>query len=252
VSGLDGLDLPGRAAKHDITCAEYVRIASAYPGIFAPPTTDASVARVSRWIGAGKPAPDLSRLMFTGADSVRVIVVELLASIPAPAGWHGVEFVHWFEVGRDARGWQKRANPTRTPPADAAHVIALCGALPDDELRGIVGHELGHSFHAVVFPAMSHVPMTQHEQSARQLVGGKMRGADLDQVARELAREEALADAQSSAWGIARPSDHRHLVQHFRAQLAVAAELAADIEHRIDEDMSTGRVAASPTIGGKP
>ncbi|HMG57370.1 MAG TPA: hypothetical protein VK601_27915, partial [Kofleriaceae bacterium] len=195
--GFEALDLPARAAALGLTVREFTALAESDRRIVEYPacSTDGSVARLRRWLDAGRPRADPERVAFTGADSVRVLVQDVLRSLPDPVRWHGVEYTLWVEVGRSAGAWQSSAPTPRAPPCDVAHFIALGGLASDEYLRGVSGHELGHAWHRPVYTIqLAHVPMSDHERAARHLVVAKHRGADLDQHVRELVAEERLAD----------------------------------------------------------
>lgn len=193
--------------------------------------TEPSKARLNRWIDAGQPVADLSRLEFGGDDTVRVLLVDVLARLPTPVAWHASEFVVWREVGRSAAGWQGSARSHRDPQGDVAHEIVLCGAVTDDDLPGIIGHEIAHSLHRSIAPVRwPQPPMTRVERTARMILLGRNIGIDEEHLARMHADLEVLCDRTAVAWGLLREVRPLEQLRRSRAKVHEAAELVPSIE----------------------
>ncbi|MEO9187546.1 MAG: hypothetical protein ABI467_28885, partial [Kofleriaceae bacterium] len=75
-----------------------VALAKGDPRLFAGQSlaTGGAVERMKRWLAAGRPVADLSRLEYRGDEAVREIVVATLAAVPMPARWHAVTNVLWI------------------------------------------------------------------------------------------------------------------------------------------------------------
>lgn len=243
--------LPELATLLGLSCREVVALATSDSRVVAPAAleTPVSVQRTRRWLDARRPVAEPERVAFNGSASVRSLVIRTLAGLPAPVAWHATKYVTWFEVGRDARAWQHTAPQMLAPAGDSAHVIVLCGLVADEELVGIIGHELGHSWHRAIHPMQVHVPMSDNERYARQLVVARDRGVDLETYARELVAEERIADRTALAWGLRRVTGdpgELGLLRHFRSHLEAAVGLSAEIERQIDADADiTDRAAAA-------
>jgi hypothetical protein len=217
MGALDGHDLPGCAALLGVSCRDYVAIGQSDRRIVATPSleTSGAVTRLRRWLTAGSPLADLSRLEFCGDDEVCALVVEVLSRVPAPVAWHGVEYVVWFEVGRSTAGWQGFAPTTRAPDGDQPHTIALCGRHDNESLLGIIAHELGHSWSRTVRAnAPSMVRMSDREWTARTLLAAKI--ASVTPLAR--------------LWGYAFHTDEAMLRRNIAADQAASIELAEQLE----------------------
>ncbi len=232
MSIFDGLDLAGRIER----LPEYLALAALDANIIRSLVNDAALARTRRWIAAGSPEPDLARLEFAGDDSVRALVVDVLRRLPAPVAWHAVEHVTWIEVGRGAQGWQGMMPTSRTPVGDQPHVIALSGAVTDEDLAPIVAHEIGHSWGAPLRSFAARVRMPEHELAARSIAAVKLTGGDTEQLVRAAVAEEAQADDLARMWGFRRHTDHTWLRRHFAARFGAATDLADQIARDIEND----------------
>jgi hypothetical protein len=235
---LTGCDLGAGAELLGVSCREYVAIGRRDRRIFPSLASAGAVTRLRRWIAAGQPDADVSRLEFAGDDSVRALVADVLRQVPAPVGWHGVEYVTpWIEVGRSAVGWAGSAPTIRTPDGDQAHMIALAGSIADDgEIRAVIAHELGHSWARTVRPYVSTaVRMSYRERNARSIVAAKIAGVSPTQIVREQVDEERLADALSQLWGFPHYSDYGRRERGFSEEMQEAAELATKIEVELEE-----------------
>jgi hypothetical protein len=202
----------------------------------APTATSAAVERLARWLRAGSPAADVERLVFTGDDTVRVLVEDLIARVPAPVAWHAVEFVEWLEVGRCGDAFASYARPARVPTGDTPHRIVLCGVPDDDRIREVLPHELAHLVHKTVREVDPSRPtMAQAELDARMLLLARDLRIENPEamIATVRADIEFLAEATAAAWGFARPPLYDERSQRrrgFLAELNAAAELVPSIE----------------------
>jgi hypothetical protein len=166
--------------------------------------TAASRERIARWMHAGAPpAPDpATHLFFTGADSVRALVVEVITAMPAPAAIAALE-QRWFEVGRRTRGTAVAPGP-RPPGGD----ILLAGDWCDDFVRFVACHEVGHVLHRPdPDPSVPRSgpprPRGETEAIGRALYADVPDGDEI--IARLLREKEDLADACAALWGYPRP-----------------------------------------------
>jgi len=232
MAGLDGLDLPGRAAAFKRSCGAFLVFAERHRELFARPAllaSDGAVARILRHEAAGEPEPDFTRLVFLGADEVRAILIATLRTFPAALSWHCIEFVSFLEVGRSVGGWMCSAPPVRSPAGDTGHLIVINGATPDAALPHLIAHEVGHSWHRFVAVRSNEVPRpSEHELLARQLVAYEHDAAEL---ARVLYREEVLADTTAAALGFPASGHSSDAVRlrGFEAAIAAVTDLADEI-----------------------
>lgn len=239
------LALEDRAAALGISCRELVRVGQKVDRrILTAPSLNApgSVARLKRWLAAGEPTPDFDRLVFAGSDQVRDVVVEVLKSVPPPVAWHGTEFVGWFEVGREAAGWQGYVPAIRAPEGDEAHMIALCGSHVNAAVRDLAAHELGHSWSRRVGvyakDDRGRGTMSEREWNARVIVAARVSGSTPEALVRNSFNSERLADGLAVLWGY-RPSytvDDMTLMRHFRADQEASTELANEIERELEKE----------------
>lgn len=237
LAGLDGLDLADCAGVLDCTPRELVALAERIPGFreVLALGTAGGLVRTKRWIAAGCPSADLSRLEFAGDDEVRALVVEVLTRVPSPVAWHGVEFIAWAEVGRSAHGWQGLAPMTRCPPGDQPHMIALSGLNSNDVLRGVIAHELAHSWTSATHSiAPRIVRMSQREQTARRIAAARVIGQTSEQLIREQVAGERIADRLARLWSFERHTHDGALTRLIAAEHAAAADLADSIERDLD------------------
>ncbi|MDQ3299967.1 MAG: hypothetical protein M3619_25590 [Myxococcota bacterium] len=201
--------------------------------------TPGSRARLQRWLAAGEPAADLSRLEFAGDDGVRELVLEVLANCPAPVAWHGVEHVLWISVGRFDAGWMGLSPTPRAPVGDQSHTITLCGQADDDFLRGVIAHELGHSWSAPIQPGRAVSARLSHRETiARTIAAAKFCGVDAAQLARERSAHERLADDLARHWGYPRgTTDVHRLTRAFTEEQLAVAELAEQIAEQVEREI---------------
>jgi hypothetical protein len=263
IGGLDtGMDLDGRAALLALTASEFVALGTSDPRIVAFPALASSgaVGRLRRWLTAGQPIADLSRLAFVGDDAVRALVVDVIADVPAPVAWHAVEHVAWFEVGRATAAWLAIAPSMRAPIGDVAHVVAINGRTSDHDLRGVIAHELGHSWHRHIFanvPQLAALP-EQEVIVSRVLLSmytgrtAEQRDADADRWVRDRVANEVIADQSAAAWGVPHNGlselEHR---RYFKAQYDAAESVARERDREIAE-VHTARAAAARALEETP
>jgi hypothetical protein len=234
VADLADLPIEERLARGGITAEQGAMLRALDARIVDDATTasTAIVERIARWLAAGQPVADLGRLLYSGDDDVRVVLVQTIARIPPWVQWHAVEAVEWLEVSRSAAGWCGRAPARRDPEGDVMHRIVLSGVVSDEDLPGLIGHELGHSVHRKVEPEPRWTlpPMPRVERLARTILVGRGLGIDEEQIARMEAGLEDLCDRTAVAWGLMRAIRTHEQMCRARAKVYEAAELVPSIE----------------------
>lgn len=227
------LDIHGRAAALGISWRELSQVAqSGDIRIIAKPalSTAEAVFRLRRWFALGQPDADPTRIAFRGAGSVRSLVVDVLRHLPVPVRHYAVHGVTWREVGRDQKLYVAHTPTRRALPGDGGHEIMINGLKSDDELRGLICHELGHGVHRVVYDG----ELDWSPVEGESLAGRIHRGAETDRE-RWLCsrvRNELLADDMAALWGFPRieaPSED-DLYRSFGDAWDEAAALAAHFE----------------------
>lgn len=225
-----GLDLSDRAAALGIGWRELSMIAgSGDIRIIAKPalSTPEAVFRLRRWFALGRPDADPTRIAFVGSDSVRALVIDVLRQLPVPVRHYAVHHVTWREVGRDAKAFIAATPTKRALPGDAPHEITINGMKTDEELPGLICHELGHGIHRVVYDGDIEWSCDPGESLADRI----RRGAEnnRERWLYEQVRHEMLADDMAALWGFGRleaPSEDE-LYRQFAFVWDEAADLAA-------------------------
>lgn len=166
--------------------------------------TAPGVARLRRWLEAGKPEPDPDRLTFSGDEPLRELVLAAIAMLPPPVAWHAVVAVVWIGVGRSSRAWTSGMPRWPAPPAgDQLHLVVV-GPTAD---IGVVGHELGHSWHRRFQPfafGTGRDPVAFAAAVLADIEDPAERRAQHERFDRQHVQEEALADATARRWGFDR------------------------------------------------
>jgi hypothetical protein len=235
---MGGLEIPERARILGLSYGDYVRMAQADPRIVAHPTvaTEGAIARLRRWLDAGRPEADAEQVNFIGADEVREILVDTISKLPTPVAWHAINGVAWLEVGRGGViGWTSAAPSMKAPPGDELHLIALSGRTSDEALPGLCAHELGHSWTRELSPEPFPIPpMSAREFRARIVAAFVESDEDREDLAREAMAEERLADACAEAWGF--PCRGGHSLDRFRHSYSEVAQEADRIRAELDQE----------------
>lgn len=215
------MNIDERAALLEMKLADYVALGKVDARLVAEISIQEPGARerLWRWIRAGLPAPDYSRLEFEGSDGVRAVVLETLARTPSAVAWHVCEYVVICEVGRDTTAWSGVTPIVRAPDGDQAHIIVINGNTPDDELHGIIAHEIGHSWTRVILPRMRTAALPPAQAFYSDKLAAGITRADL--IRARLA-EEKLADDLAALWGS--PINRTHVTD---PAVALRRQLAA-------------------------
>lgn len=205
--------------------------------------TDGAVFRAQRWLDLRRPAGDTNRLAFVGACAVRRIIVNLLLRLHPMVRHYALEAVQWRETGRGCYAWIGRGPARRVLPGDEQHEVNICGAVRDEDLPGVLAHELGHGFHRTVVEEPREPSeltavldmLTPREVLAAVVLRHRSARPEEQQYERAVyigscvAREQ-LADAQARAWGAPhRGPDASELRRQFAAEYDDAARLASTI-----------------------
>jgi hypothetical protein len=219
-----------RADGLRMTLRESISFVERHRDLFVRPVADSlgALARIRRWYDAGRPQPDLKRLVYCGHPTVGALLRATLAKLPDAIGWFATEHVTWLEVGRADGGWARIAPLMRTPIGDRPHLVNLAGAESDERMPHIFVHELAHNWHRPLVADEPHVPMPDDERQA--LVLRVLYNDDVDAMARSYWAGEILADETAAALGFKTQGHSSDFVRlrGFREQIAaVAADRAA-------------------------
>ena len=239
------MNVPERAALLGMSVRAVIELAEADPRIFAHPMLErpGSVVRVKRWLAAGRPAPDVTRLQFLGHYTVRELLCDMIRRLPHPIAWHAVEAIQWMEIGRAYAGEMRTARAPRPVDGDQSHQILLDGSRDDRELLAVAAHECGHAWGWPICPvALDAVAAPDPELQARAIVAERIvaqvkGGNAIDRLVREAVAEEVYADAVATACGVRRTTDVAALTRKFRSEHVAAAARADEIEREINEQV---------------
>lgn len=184
------------------------------PRIVGAPAVEAPGAqlRLLRWDGAGRPAPDLSRLSFLGADDVRDIVIDTLAKLPVPVAWTAIEAVLWFEVGACDRAWTCAAPAPRALPGDRGRIVLLSGRVPGLFMPGLICHELAHIWDSDMSEKEPDYTIAERDAMARLVAVMRELPPDLYAAERQKwidgrVSRETRADKLAALWGMPHDDD---------------------------------------------
>jgi hypothetical protein len=242
----DGLLLEGRAALLGLTPRQYVALGQSDARIFAGLPTAGALARLKRWLAAGSPDPDFSRLLYRGSDWARDIVLGVIRRAPTPVAWHAIEFVAWREVGSTAAGWMGSAMIARVPEGDRAHEIEICGHTDAESLASVCAHELGHSWSKFVSPPIAEVSMSDREWAARAVIASQEPEQTIEETIEQVVKirvvDERIADELATAWGYLRYTDEARLRRIFTGE---HVDAAAELAKQIDQPKAIERIAAA-------
>lgn len=226
------------AEREGLSCRDMIALGQSDRRIFMPPflQEEGSRVRLKRWLAAGSPEPDLTRLQYRGSDWARTVVLGVPRRMPKPVAWHICEHVIVREVGSRSAGWICGAMTPRHPDGDHAHEIVLCGQTDEESLASVFAHECGHSWSKTVspFPAASTVNMSDRELTARTVLVFREAGVTVEQLVNERVADERLADQLATLFGYPRFTDVDGLRRMFMAAHADAAELADQIGEDLD------------------
>jgi hypothetical protein len=225
---MTGLDLPRRAELLGLDCRAYLDLVRSDRRVIGDGAvaTIGAVARLRRWLDAGRPAADLGRLVFIGDDPIRTITLSTIKALPAPVQWHAVTSVTWFATGRTSGGWAGTAPHMPKHDDDEAHIIMLSGATSDSLMPGHIAHELAHSWHRAIggawTPPPDHVPRDDLTHD-RMLLSIGLTSEMIEMVAKRRYFAEVIADRLAGTWGFPCHASGHDRLQGFRAELAAAA-----------------------------
>jgi hypothetical protein len=180
--------------------------------------TEGARARLSRWVRAGEPIPELLDLCFVGDRATEGAVRSTLGRLPAPVQWYTVRTA--AIVGLSPGAGRCAFAPPWPLHTDEAARLLLVSAGPD-AVCAVLAHEVAHLW---LLPA---VPASEPRLSAAERRFDEHRFASLAQDwgllshaadKRETAERQAIALAND--WGFALDSaDEEYTCRHARSRV---------------------------------